>query len=162
MYIYIASIRTKLYSSLEGSKALKKVILATFLANFPRRSIFPRENLGLRASSHCIGRKLCLTYLHIPVEHFWLIHIELGWEGVERKLQQQQCQQQQECSQQWQWQNTRTRMIWSVEGGIMCSGHAAAARHQSPINLDPMGETALLCSKFPDIQNTGKGNQIIQ
>ena len=52
MYIYIASIRTKLDSSLEGSKALKKLILATFLANFPRRSIFPRENLGLRGSTH--------------------------------------------------------------------------------------------------------------
>ena len=162
MYIYIASIRTKLDSSLEGSKALKKLILATFLANFPRRSIFPRENLGLRASTHWEE-----VMSHISSHSGGTFLANSHWIGMRRswkkewKLQQKQCQQQQqECSQ--QWQNTRTRMIWSVEGGIMCSGHAAAARHQSPINLDPMGETALLCSKFPDIQNTGKGNQISQ
>ena len=39
----------------------------------------------------------------------------------------------------------------------MCYGHAAAARHQSPINPDPMGETALLCSKFSNTKRQGKG-----
>ena len=53
------------------------------------------------------------------------------------------------------------KKISSVQGEIMCYGHvAAAARHQSPINPDPMGEAALLCSKFSNTnQHKEKDNK---